>query len=294
MIGSHINSEIARRKSLWEALLSAGGPRAVPPRLIRDLGIYGGAQGIWVNKEVTASVSDDGAGIAVGVLHNGFSYADDFSEDGLIYHYPKTNRVAGRDEAETTALRNAHRLQLPVFVITHSPITNARRDVRHGWVTDIDDASAQCLIQFQEVAPLAVFDQGSADFRLEADRAEIAQLAKRMKRSPRFVFEVGKRCGWRCAVCNIELKCLLDAAHIRGVADKGSDDPRNGLILCKNHHAAFDQGLLNFHPDTGAVELATGLSTAQLAITVDALPDTVRPHIEALRWRWERAQRLGR
>jgi hypothetical protein len=31
-----------------------------------------------------ASVSDDGAGVAVGVLHNKFSYADDFSGDGLI------------------------------------------------------------------------------------------------------------------------------------------------------------------------------------------------------------------
>ena len=60
------------------------------------------------------------------------------------------------------------------------------------------------------------------------------------------------------------------------------------LILCKNHHAAFDQGLLNFHPDTGAIELKYGLSTALLAITVKTLSDAVRPHIDALRWRWER------
>jgi putative restriction endonuclease len=290
MIGAHVDSESERREKLWEALLSAGGPGMVPPKLIRDLGIYGGAQGIWVNKEMTGGVSDDGAGVAVGVLHNGSSYADDLSDDGVIYHYPTTNRRGGRDEAESAALRNANRLKLPVFVITRSPVNVARRDVHRGWVTDIDDASAQCLIEFyDEVRPTVLDHSGPEEFRLEANRAEIEHLSKRKKRSCRFTFEVGKRCGWRCAVCNIELKCLLDAAHIRGVADKGSDDPRNGLILCKNHHAAFDAGLLNFHPETGAVELSDHLSTEKIGITVSVLPEQLRPHIEALRWRRERS-----
>jgi putative restriction endonuclease len=35
------------------------------------------------------------------VLHNGSSYDDDLSDDGIIYHFPDTERHAGRDAAET-------------------------------------------------------------------------------------------------------------------------------------------------------------------------------------------------
>src|SRR5262249_31073929 len=130
-----------------------------------------------------------------------------------------------------------------------------------------------------------------SEFRLEANRAEMAHVAKRLKRTPRFAFEVGKRCGWHCAVCQIELKELLDAAHIRGVAEKGSDDPRNGIIFCKNHHAAFDAGLFNVQPDTGRVIFRNGVSAEQLGVSVLGLTEQVRPHIDALQWRWERSRR---
>lgn len=206
----------------------------------------------------------------------------------MIYHYPRTE-TPGRDASEIAALRNAYRLQLPVFVVAHSPSNASRRDVHRGFVTIIDDASALCLIEFRDEAPPAGLIDTS-EFRLEANREERKEKGRRLKRSARFDVKVGKRCGWRCAVCPIDLKQLLDAAHIRGVAENGSDDARNGLILCKNHHAAFDKGLLHFHPDTGAIELKDGLSTALLAITVDILPEAVRPHVDALRWRWKQWQ----
>jgi len=82
---------------------------------------------------------------------------------------------------------------------------------------------------------------------------------------------------------------LLDAAHIRGVAEKGSDDARNGLILCKNHHSAFDAGLIGFEPETGAVVLHRSVTADQLGVTLLTLPDEIRPHIDALRWRWEQS-----
>lgn len=87
----------------------------------------------------------------------------------------------------------------------------------------------------------------------------------------------------------MNLKPLLDAAHIRGVADRGSDNPRNGLILCKNHHAAFDAGLLNLHPETGTVAVRAGITADQLGVTVSVLEQDLRPHIDALRWRWDRS-----
>jgi len=286
MLGTKLHLENERRKKQWDALLAAGGPKSIAPKTLNDLAIYRGGRGVWFDKNTTADLSGDGAGVAVGVLHTGSSYADDLTDDGVIYHYPSTER-AGRDDAEIAALRNAFRLGLPVFVVTHCPSNASRRDVHRGWVTDTDDVSALCLIEFLGESRPAVPIATTA-FRLDANREERKQLAKRLKRSARFSFEVGKRCGWRCAVCAIEIQELLDAAHVRGVAEKGSDDPRNGLILCKNHHAAFDKGLLNFHPDTGAVELTAELSMALIAITVNSIPEAIRPHTDALRWRWER------
>jgi putative restriction endonuclease len=37
-----------------------------------------------------------------------------------------------------------------------------------------------------------------------------------------------------------------EAAHIIPVSEKGPDDPRNALSLCKRHHWAFDKGLFTF------------------------------------------------
>src|SRR5438045_577893 len=134
MLGNQVNRERNRRQALWEGLLARGGPGNVAPRVLRELGIYGGAQGIWVNKELTASASADGTGVAVGILHNGSSYADDLSQDGVIYHFPNTHRAGVRDAAETAALHNAFSADLPIFVITNNALTNARRDVHLGRV----------------------------------------------------------------------------------------------------------------------------------------------------------------
>jgi putative restriction endonuclease len=54
----------------------------------------------------------------------------------------------------------------------------------------------------------------------------------------------------RCAVCDLRHRKLLDAAHI--VADReeaGVAAVRNGLALCKIHHAAYDCHVLGIRPD---------------------------------------------
>lgn len=53
-----------------------------------------------------------------------------------------------------------------------------------------------------------------------------------------------------CAVCSLRHSVLLDAAHI--VEDRhelGVAAVRNGLALCKIHHAAYDAGILGVRPD---------------------------------------------
>jgi putative restriction endonuclease len=54
----------------------------------------------------------------------------------------------------------------------------------------------------------------------------------------------------RCAVCRLGHSELLDAAHI--VADReegGIASVRNGMAMCKIHHAAYDRHILGVRPD---------------------------------------------
>lgn len=52
-----------------------------------------------------------------------------------------------------------------------------------------------------------------------------------------------------CAVCGLQLG-LVEAAHLVPVAWPGSTDATsNGIALCRNHHKAYDSGLINFSDD---------------------------------------------
>lgn len=63
----------------------------------------------------------------------------------------------------------------------------------------------------------------------------------------------------RCAICALAHGELLDAAHIiPDRDDAGIPSVRNGLSLCKIHHAAFDAKILGIRPDY-VVEIRTDL-----------------------------------
>ena len=52
----------------------------------------------------------------------------------------------------------------------------------------------------------------------------------------------------RCAVCSVDMGVLLDAAHVKSYAEHPElrTDFRNGILLCKLHHAAYDAELISF------------------------------------------------
>lgn len=91
-----VATERERRLRIWRTI-SNQSLADIEPKQLRDLGIYGGAQGIWVDKAHTASPEIGPHGATVGILHTGRHYADDLSDDGLIYDYPKTGRGPSRD-----------------------------------------------------------------------------------------------------------------------------------------------------------------------------------------------------
>jgi hypothetical protein len=83
-------SERDRRLSLWHSI-SNEDLENIAPNQLRNIGIYGGAQGIWVDKTHTASPEIGPDGATVAILHTGRHYPDDLSDDGVIYHYPRTS-----------------------------------------------------------------------------------------------------------------------------------------------------------------------------------------------------------
>lgn len=57
----------------------------------------------------------------------------------------------------------------------------------------------------------------------------------------------------RCSICDLQLE-IVEAAHIVPVAIPGStDETKNGLCLCANHHKGLDSGLIAISDDYGII-----------------------------------------
>ena len=177
-------------------------------------------------------------GVTVGLLHTGRSYADDMSADGVLYHYPSTNRAASRDVSEVAASKAAGTLGLPVFVVATSPDDVRLRDVHRAWVSDWDDATRIFLILFGD-APMprsSAPAEEDTTFELFSARDRRKRLSIVREGQQAFKFAVLKRYGAFCAVCDVDVLEGLDAAHIVPKNVSGADHPANGLVLCSFHH----------------------------------------------------------
>jgi putative restriction endonuclease len=187
--------------------------------------VYGGAQGIWVDKMTTAPLSPDGQGITVSLLHTGRLYPDDLSDDGLIYHYPTTHRPPNRDVAEIQATKNAAALSLPIFVILPGRGSAAKRSVQLGWVVDFDDENRQFLILFGEHEPeYQAPSSEETPFALTGGPTPQKTMAKARPGQQRFRFQVLGKYGCKCAVCTITHPTLMKPAYFEGpLVSHGND-----------------------------------------------------------------------
>ena len=291
---SEVEEEVENRLKLYREMPGNTSPKEASPSSLKHLGIYRGAAGVWVDKKRTRRVAENEAGITVSVLHTGSSYPDDLTNDGLIYHYPNTDRPPARDAAEIEATKEAGRLQAPVFVITY-PSLNARlRNVFLGWVEGWDDAREIFLITFDAERPSKLIhevDEDEEPFQsTDSSNKSAKQQAMARPGQQRFRFKVRLRYGDSCLLCGVNIPELLDAAHIRPKKYRGSDDPRNGLLLCSLHHRAFDAQMLGIEPVTLRVRYINGgPGKSALKVEVDDLQNLLKkPHTEALEWLWRR------
>jgi len=287
---SDIDAERALRLELWERLLEEG-PGSVAPGRLRDLGLFGGAQGIWVDKARTAELVPDAAGLAVGVLHTGGSYADDLSDAALLFHYPRTNRGPSRDTGEVRALKWAGVYGVPVFAILPSSDGPRWRQVRLAWVEDSDDDGEVFLLGFgSEPTGPAIPEADEDPFFLTASQEQKKALHKVRPQQQAFAMKVFHRYGAACAVCGIRQPELIDAAHLVASSESGSYDARNGLPLCALHHRALDRRLWCVKPETIAiVARPQGPTLVELRVDRPSLAHLrALPHPAALQHIWRR------
>jgi HNH endonuclease len=284
-----VEGELAWRLAVWSHLSLSHDVSKLPPSLLRDYGVYGGGQGVWTDAKRTKLFHN--RAVTVGVLHTGQHYADDLTENDVLYHYPSTGRGPGRDDSEIRATQAAAELRLPVFVITKPTPSASVRTVYLGWVEGWEDRARVFLITFRDDAPPVLLDEDKSDenpFTLTGSRSRQATRKVRDRRGQRrFKLQVFQRYGPRCPLSGLAVPEMIEAAHLRPDSEDGTDDPRNGLPLSASLHRAFDAYLFSIEPDSlNVVVPPQGPTLAEMGITITHLRGLPKlPHREALAWR---------
>ncbi len=251
--------------------------------------MYGGQQGVWVDKARTSALHP--SGVAVGLRHTGRHYADDLDETGVVYHYPKTRRPSARDRGEIDAIKAAERLKLPVFVVAEA---GASRRVHMGWVVEHDDTAGIALVLFgdQATGESAAHAATVDIFVHGAERRRRRSIATRLERDPTFAFKAIRKYEGRCALTGIRVPDMLEAAHVVPVASGGSDYDGNAILLNAGLHRAFDAFLWTIQPGTLQVLVRPqGPAPLDMRIEQLSLADRPSPHQDALEWRMDQFAR---
>jgi hypothetical protein len=271
---------LARAQALgtWPLLTSAE---------VRELGVYGGASGVWVDKTRTQEFAREG--VAVGLLHTGRHYDDDIDENGVLYHYPTTQRQGSRDRNEIQSIKNAKILDLPIFVIRN---VGARRKIDLAWLNDFDDQLRICVLTFHGVNPKSnkfksIQSEGAPLF---GPRKKSTVEVLRAERDPVFKFNILKRFKGACLVTEINVTEMLDAAHIIPVVSGGTESTENGMLLSASAHRALDSGLWAINPSSLKIETKKdGPSALRMKLVVtDLSRHRQNLNLEALEYRYEK------
>ena len=152
----------------------------------------------------------------------------------------------------------------------------------------------------EESMRLTIRNQLVMPFRVRERSAEYLTRRDVRNRVFRGIILEEYRC--LCAVCqskfllrqrNKEPLIEAEAAHIISVNERGPDDPRNGLSLCRRHHWAFDNGLFTV-TDSNEVKVSPSVLRAERRRfdlegyegepLVSPAHEICRPHEEALHW----------
>jgi|GEM_PF-3657821 len=128
------------------------------------------------------------------------------------------------------------------------------------------------------------------DFRAFAEGLEAhLREVKEWERHHLFRARVFSQTEPKCAFCDFNVPIALEAAHIVPKHEQGSDDPRNGIVLCAIHHRLFDANAIGIDPSDLRIICNPTWDLELLRISRQSLRHLGnKPHADALQWRWER------
>lgn len=157
-------------------------------------------------------------------------------------------------------------MEANLLPLTAIVINKARRKPGPGFIAwdigDIENA-AKAVFAFdwaQIENPFVAFIDGKTEAQLaaalNADPSKAVDVY-RVVRNRGVAQRIFRRAllaayGAQCCICQLSFEEVLQAAHITRWDDctpQERMDPRNGLLLCANHHALLDAALLSVLPD---------------------------------------------
>ena len=169
-------------------------------------------------------------------------YEDDMGPDGLVRY-----KWRGDDpnHPENRALREAmiHRAPLIWFWGVGQALY---KPVFPVYLIAEEEAQQQFVVATDGLQHL----QQTTSPMEEVLRRYLRQETYRRLHQPVFRSMIMRAYESSCAVCQLRHSPLLDAAHIvEDRHERGIASVRNGLALCKIHHAAYDVGILGLTPE---------------------------------------------
>ncbi len=200
-------------------------------------------------------------------------YSDAVAPDGLLrYSYRGTDP----DHSDNRGLRNALRRRLPL-VYLHSIVPGHYLAAWPVFVVGDDKAALSFSVAFDDIAhaePVVGASAHVSDDALDVGRRAYITASVLVRVHQRtFRERVLRAYHEQCAFCRLRHRELLDAAHIVGDKDeRGEPHVRNGLSLCKLHHAAYDALFIAVRPDYRIVVRADLLSERDGPMLLHGLP----------------------
>jgi hypothetical protein len=233
----------AKNLELWEEVSKN---KRHSNEFVRDIKkIHRGERGIYRDLSKTRKLSFED-GICQSILDTGRKYDDILTDSYLTYYYPDTSHKS-RDVGEINSLKISQKYNIPIFVVLGSDEDTKTKEIRLGYVQSFNDVQKSFLISFIEdnkriinpIENIIEEQKDETDVLFDDTRQRKKTLSSnRNNNQPKFNFDVFKYYQNQCAVCDINY--FLEAAHIIPVKNRGTDNKKNGIILCKNHHKAFD------------------------------------------------------
>lgn len=273
-----IKQEIERRRRLFNAITYVDIAVGVTAGQLRELGIYSGAAGVWVNTALTKGIVSDNAGVAVSIMHTGKDYSDDFSDQGINYDFPATKRNGSHDQNESQALKNCYDAKIPLFVISKSA-NKKLRDVHIGLIENFDTQQNKAYIKFVSLKELDVSEpqlvrDTQAEYLEKFDAAiggsltttsserqkiilasdktpkKVLRYIEDYARNPNVVAEALYKAKGICEACHQPAPFIkksngepyLEVHHIKPLSDGGEDSLENVQAICPNCHREMHFG----------------------------------------------------